>query len=144
MLYLLRVLWRIDRGTFFSMTAHIVLGAVAPFVSVLIPSVIISLLLHHHAILDFFLILGGLLLLYGILQGLVSYLNEYNAFAFIKSRGLYFIKKVYLSRARLDYVHCLNKRSTRTYWRMRHRQLITTIWGRKVCTMISLHWGQQF
>ena len=103
MLYLLRVLWRIDRGTFFSMTAHIVLGAVAPFVSVLIPSVIISLLLHHHAILDFFLILGGLLLLYGILQGLVSYLNEYNAFAFIKSRGLYFIKKVYLSRARLDY-----------------------------------------
>ncbi|MCR0203144.1 ABC transporter ATP-binding protein/permease [[Clostridium] innocuum] len=103
MLYLLRVLWRIDRGTFFSMTAHIVLGVVAPFVSVLIPSVIISLLLHHHAILDFFLILGGLLLLYGILQGLVSYLNEYNAFAFIKSRGLYFIKKVYLSRARLDY-----------------------------------------
>lgn len=103
MLYLLRILWKIDRGTFFSMTAHIVLGAVAPFVSVLIPSVIISLLLHHHAILDFFLILGSLLLLYGILQGLVSYLNEYNAFAFIKSRGLYFIKRVYLSRARLDY-----------------------------------------
>ena len=85
------------------MQLHILLGAIVPFISVLIPSVIINLLLKEHALSTFVLVLGGLLLLYGILQGLVSYLNEYNAFAFIKSRGLYFVRNVYLGRAHLDY-----------------------------------------
>lgn len=103
MVYLLRILWDIDRRTFLSMLLHILLGAVVPFVSVLIPSVIINLLLHKRALSDFLVILGGLLLLYGILQGLVSYLNEYNAFAFIRSRGKFFVRNVYLGRAKLDY-----------------------------------------
>lgn len=103
MLYLLKILWKIDRHTFWSMQLHILLGAIVPFISVLIPSVIINLLLKERSLSDFVLVLGGLLLLYGILQGLVSYLNEYNAFAFIKSRGLYFVRNVYLGRAHLDY-----------------------------------------
>ena len=103
MLYLLNILWKIDRSTFWSMQLHILLGAIVPFISVLIPSVIINLLLKERSLSTFVFVLGGLLLLYGILQGLVSYLNEYNAFAFIKSRGLYFVRNVYLGRAHLDY-----------------------------------------
>ena len=96
MLYLLNILWKIDRSTFWSMQLHILLGAIVPFISVLIPSVIINLLLKERSLSTFVFVLGGLLLLYGILQGLVSYLNEYNAFAFIKSRGLYFVRNLYL------------------------------------------------
>ena len=109
MLYLLKILWKIDRHTFWSMQLHILLGAIVPFISVLIPSVIINLLLKERSLSDFVLVLGGLLLLYGILQGLVSYLNEYNAFAFIKSRGLYFVRNVYMGRAHLDYAQLENE-----------------------------------
>ena len=40
MLYLLNILWKIDRSTFWSMQLHILLGAIVPFISVLIPSAV--------------------------------------------------------------------------------------------------------
>ena len=79
MLYLLNILWKIDRSTFWSMQLHILLGAIVPFISVLIPSVIINLLLKERSLSTFVFVLGGLLLLYGILQGLVSYCLLYTS-----------------------------------------------------------------
>ena len=53
MLYLLNILWKIDRSTFWSMQLHILFGAIVPFISVLIPSVIINLLLKERSLSTF-------------------------------------------------------------------------------------------
>ena len=58
MLYLLNILWKIDRSTFWSMQLHILLGAIVPFISVLIPSVIINLLLKERSLSTFCICIG--------------------------------------------------------------------------------------
>lgn len=102
MCYLLKVLWQKDKGTFCTMTLHILCGVIVPFLGVLIPSIIIRQLLQNSELITFIEVVGIVLLLYGVLQGLLSYLQEYNDFAYIHMRGTYFVTMVYLSRAHLD------------------------------------------
>lgn len=102
MIYLLKVLWRHGRKTFVTMWLHILIAAIVPFIAVLIPSVIISQLMHHSDMISFMKVSGILLLCYGLLQGSVSYLNDYNAFAFIGLRTKQFVRKIYLKRAHMD------------------------------------------
>lgn len=103
MLYLLRVLWQMDKKTFFMMIFHILCGTLLPLIGVLISSIVIGLLIQKVALSTFILILSGVMALYGVLQGLFSYLNEYNNFGFIYTRGAFFMKQIYLGRAHVDY-----------------------------------------
>lgn len=102
MCILLKTLWKYEKKTFLTMCLQILSGTIVPFIGVLIPSVIINQLMHHVNILSFMNVCGLLLLCYGVLQGLHSYLSEYNDFAFLKIRTKQFVRKVYLSRAHLD------------------------------------------
>lgn len=99
---LLRVLYQEDKKTFLFLWTNILTGTIVPFIGVLIPSVIINQLVNHADITSFMKVCAVVLLCYGILQGLNSYLIEYNNFSYIKTRIKHFGQKAFLSRAHLD------------------------------------------
>lgn len=102
MFYLLRVLWAEDKQTFGAMCLHIAMGAVVPFIGTVIPSLIIRLLVGNASMTTYILGAAGLFLVYGIIQGGLDYLHEYNNWAFIRTRCLYFTEKIYKHRSSLD------------------------------------------
>lgn len=103
MIYLLRILWKEDKQTFLSMWIHIFIGAFSPFIGVLIPSVIIGLLVAKATMTSFLLWSAVLFVVYGLVQGSLDFLKDYNDFAFIRTRSSYFVETMFLWRASLDY-----------------------------------------